>query len=152
MLVTASRLPESLVDAPAPVQLISRDEVEQLSARHMGDVMQEQSNIVAFAGGSHSGGNSTNIEGFKSRDVQLLIDGQPFGGRIAGYVDMSEIDTGIIESVEVRQGALRATFTGVSDGSRSGSDTPESGDSETARTPPRLPFRARRAHPEARRR
>lgn len=108
--ITASRLPESLVDSPVPVQMVSRKEVEQIAARHMGDVVQEQVNIVSFAGGSHSGGSSTNIEGFKSRDVQLLIDGQPLTGRIAGYVDMSEIDTGIIDSVEVQPGASSVMY------------------------------------------
>jgi len=108
--VTASRLPESLVESPVPVQQIDRKQVEQLAAHHMGDVLQEQVNIVNFAGGSHSGGNSTNIEGFRSRDVQLLIDGQPLVGRIAGYVDMSEIDTGIVESIEVRPGASSVMY------------------------------------------
>ena len=108
--VTASRIPQSLVESPIPVRQITREEVEQLSARHMGDVLQEQASVVSFAGGSHSGGNSFNVDGFQSEDVQLLIDGQPLIGRVSGYIDMSEIDSGIVEAVEVRPGASSVMY------------------------------------------
>lgn len=108
--VTASRLPESLLESPLPVRQIDARQLTTLGARQLNDALQEQPEIVTFAGGSHSGGGSTNLQGFGSRDVEILVDGQPLTGRVSGYVDLNQFDASIIEAVEVKTGASAMTY------------------------------------------
>jgi outer membrane receptor for ferrienterochelin and colicins len=108
--VTASRLPETLLDAPAAVRQIDRAQVERLGARQLNDALQEQPEVVTFAGGAHAHGGSTNLQGFSSRNVEILIDGQPLSGRVSGYIDLNQIDSSIVEAVEIKTGASAMTY------------------------------------------
>ncbi len=108
--VTASRMPESLLESPLPVRQIDARQLTTLGARQLNDALQEQPEVVTFAGGSHSGGGSTNLQGFGSRDVEILIDGQPLTGRVSGYVDLNQFDASIVEAIEVKTGASAMTY------------------------------------------
>jgi outer membrane receptor protein involved in Fe transport len=108
--VTASRLPESLLEAPLPVRQIDSATLTKIGARQLNDALQEQPELVTFAGGSMSGGGSTNLQGSSSRDVEILVDGQPLTGRVSGYVDLNQFDASILESVEIKTGASAMTY------------------------------------------
>ncbi|HEU0139595.1 MAG TPA: TonB-dependent receptor [Bryobacteraceae bacterium] len=108
--VTASRLPESLLDAPLPVRQVDAGAITQIGARQLTDALQEQPEVVTFAGGTMSGGGSTNVQGFASRDVEILVDGEPLTGRVSGYVDLNQFDASMFESVEIKTGASAMTY------------------------------------------
>ncbi len=108
--VTASRLPESLLESPLPVLQMDVRQLAAVGARQLSDALQEQPEVVTFAGGGHSGGGSTNLQGFGSRDVEILIDGQPLTGRVGGYVDLNQFDASIVEAIEVKTGASAMTY------------------------------------------
>lgn len=108
--VTASRLPESLLESPLPVRQIDTRQLTAIGARQLNDALQEMPEVITFAGGSHSGGGSANVQGFASRDVEILIDGQPLTGRVSGYVDLNQFDASIIDAVEVKTGASAMTY------------------------------------------
>ncbi|MCS7044205.1 MAG: TonB-dependent receptor [Bryobacterales bacterium] len=108
--VTASRLPESLLEAPLPVKQVDRRQLTLIGARQLNDALQEMPEVVTFAGGQHSGGGSANVQGFGSRDVEILIDGQPLAGRVGGYVDLNQFDASFIDSIEVKTGASALTY------------------------------------------
>jgi outer membrane receptor for ferrienterochelin and colicins len=108
--VTASRLPDSLLESPLPVRQMDMRQLTAVGARQLNDALQEQPEVVTFAGGAHSGGGSTNLQGFGSRDVEILIDGQPLTGRVSGYVDLNQFDASILEAIEVKTGASAMTY------------------------------------------
>lgn len=108
--VTASRLPASLTEAPLPVQQVDRRRMEALGARGLNDALQEQAEVVTFAGGAHANGGSTNIQGAVSNDVEILLDGEPLVGRVAGYIDLNQFDSSIVEAIEVKSGASAMTY------------------------------------------
>lgn len=108
--VTASRLPESLWDAPLPVRQADARVLRAIGARQLNDALQEIPEVVTFAGGVHSGGGSANVQGFASRDVEILLDGQPLFGRVNGYVDLNQFDSSIIEAIEIKTGASAMTY------------------------------------------
>ena len=108
--VTSSRVPESLLEAPLPLLRIENASFQKIGARQLNDALQEQPEVVTFAGGSHSGGGSTNLQGFSSRDVEILVDGQPLTGRVSGYVDLNTFDSSILEAVEIKTGASAMTY------------------------------------------
>jgi outer membrane receptor for ferrienterochelin and colicins len=108
--VTASRLPDSLLESPLPVRQMDMRQLTAVGARQLNDALQEQPEVVTFAGGAHSGGGSANLQGFSSRDVEILIDGQPLTGRVSGYVDLNQFDASILEAIEVKTGASAMTY------------------------------------------
>lgn len=108
--VTASRLPDTLLESPAPVTQLDRQRLKYLGARGLNDALQEQPEVVTFAGGSHANGGSTNIQGSTSRNVEILVDGQPLSGRVSGYIDLNQIDSSIVEAVEIKAGASAMTY------------------------------------------
>lgn len=108
--VTASRMPETLLDAPTPVRQMDRGQMEKMGARQLNDALQEQPEVVTFAGGSHANGGSTNVQGFTSRNVEILIDGQPLSGRVSGYIDLNQIDASMVDAVEIKTGASAMTY------------------------------------------
>ncbi len=108
--VTASRLPESLLESPLPIRQIDSRQLTAIGARQLNDALQEVPEVITFAGGSHSGGASANLQGFTSRDVEILIDGQPLTGRVSGYVDLNQFDASLLDAVEVKTGASAMTY------------------------------------------
>jgi outer membrane receptor for ferrienterochelin and colicins len=108
--VTASRLPESLMEIATPVRQLDRGQMEKLGARQLNDALQEQPEVVTFAGGSHANGGSTNLQGFTSRNVEILVDGQPLSGRVSGYIDLNQFDCSILEAVDIKTGASALTY------------------------------------------
>ena len=84
--------------------------MQSLGARGLNDALQEQPEVVTFAGGAHAHGGSTNLQGSTSRNVEILLDGQPLSGRVSGYIDLNQIDSAIVESVEVKTGASAMTY------------------------------------------
>lgn len=96
--VTASRHPATLLDSPAAVRQLDRTQMERLGARQLNDALQEQPEVVTFAGGAHAHGGSANLHGFTSRNVEILIDGQLLSGRVSGYIDLNQIDSSVVEA------------------------------------------------------
>jgi outer membrane cobalamin receptor len=108
--VTASKLPATLLDAPKPVRQLDSSLMERIGARQLNDALQEQPEVVTFAGGAHAHGGSNNLQGSTSRNVEILVDGQPLGGHVNGYIDLNQIDSSILESVEIKTGASAMTY------------------------------------------
>jgi outer membrane cobalamin receptor len=110
VVVTGSKLSETMLDSPSPVRQLDRGQMQSLGARGLNDALQEQPEVVTFAGGAHAHGGSTNLQGSTSRNVEILLDGQPLSGRVSGYIDLNQIDSAIVESVEVKTGASAMTY------------------------------------------
>ena len=96
VVVTGSKLSETMLDAPSPVRQLDRGQMQSLGARGLNDALQEQPEVVTFAGGAHAHGGSTNLQGSTSRNVEILLDGQPLSGRVSGYIDLNQIDSAIV--------------------------------------------------------
>lgn len=102
VVVTVSRRPQRLADVPVATELISRREIERTGASDLSAVLTERAGIVTEGG--HPAGAGVMLQGLGSERVLILLDGQPFVGRISGKIDLSRIPTSMIERVEVVKG------------------------------------------------
>ena len=102
MVVTASRREQRLADAPVATELVSAREIRETGAPDLASVLTERTGVELQGG--HPAGAGLMIQGMGSERVLILMDGQPFIGRIAGTVDASRIPTSMIERVEVVKG------------------------------------------------
>ncbi len=94
-----------------PVQVITRQMIEQLGSRRLDEVLKEQTGIAIvsnISGGSRSTG--VQLQGFGSEYVMVLIDGQPMVGRNNGNFDLSRISVSNIERIEIVKGASSCLF------------------------------------------
>lgn len=94
-----------------PVQVISRQTIEQMGSRRLDEVLKEQTGIAIVnnvAGGGRSVG--VQLQGFGSEYVMVLIDGQPMVGRNNGNFDLSRISVSNIERIEIIKGASSCLF------------------------------------------
>ncbi|HEX2165645.1 MAG TPA: TonB-dependent receptor [Longimicrobiales bacterium] len=102
LVVTASRRLQELKDVPVATEVVGRDEIERSGAADLSAVLVEHTGIGAEGG--HPVGAGVMLQGLGAERVLVLVDGQPFIGRISGGLDVSRIPTSMIERVEVVKG------------------------------------------------
>lgn len=102
LVVTASRRLQQLADVPVATEVVSRDELERSGSPDLSAVLVERTG-VGIEGG-HPVGQGVMLQGLGSERVLVLLNGQPFIGRLSGSLDLSRIPTSMIERVEVVKG------------------------------------------------
>jgi outer membrane receptor for ferrienterochelin and colicins len=108
IVVTASRREQRLADVTVPTEIISREDLEQTGASNLAAALTEQTGIQ-FDGG-HPSGTGVMLQGLSTERVLVLVDGQPFYGRISGTLDLARLPTAIVERVEVVKGPQAALY------------------------------------------
>ncbi|MBD1431941.1 TonB-dependent receptor [Sphingobacterium sp. DN00404] len=112
--VTEQESPDQLLKlsrSAMPVQVISRQMIEQMGSRRLDEVLKEQTGMAIvnnITGGNRSVG--VQLQGFGSEYVMVLIDGQPIVGRNNGNFDLSRISVSNIERIEIVKGASSCLF------------------------------------------
>lgn len=102
IVVTASRREERLKDVVVETQLVTRDAIEKSGAPDLASALQETVGLQVDAG--IPAGVGVSLRGFDSRRVLVLVDGQPYVGRIAGHLDLSRIPLQNVQRIEVVRG------------------------------------------------
>lgn len=102
LVVTASRRVQQLKDVPVATEVVGRDELERSGSPDLSAVLIERTGVSVEGG--HPVGQGVMLQGLGSERVLVLLDGQPFIGRLSGSLDLSRIPTSMIERVEVVKG------------------------------------------------
>ena len=102
LVVTAGRRLQRLADVPVATELVTSREIRETGATDLASVLTERTGIEIQGG--HPAGTGVMIQGFGSERVLVLLDGQPFIGRLSGSIDLSRIPTSMIERIEVVKG------------------------------------------------
>lgn len=106
VVVTGTRNAVLLKDSPTRVELIEGNQLQNTAMTTIADVLREQTGLLL----------TTNVRtgvqmmGLGSDYTQILIDGQPMTGRIAGVIDLNRVSTGNIERVEIVKGPMSALY------------------------------------------
>ena len=105
VVVTATRSEILLEDSPIPTEVIGKKEIEQLNLITMQDLLQAKGIQVAPM---KSGGFQ--LRGLSSEYVLVMIDGVPIAGRESGALDLSNINLGNVERVEIVKGSMSSLW------------------------------------------
>ncbi|MDA7788882.1 TonB-dependent receptor [Gammaproteobacteria bacterium] len=119
VIVTGSYLKGSAVDGASPVEIISRDTIENLGATTIADIIRNmaidsgsENNADSFTAGSTQGSSSVNLRGLGLSSTLVLFDGKrnTIAAQTANdgsvFVDTNSLPVNIIERVEVlKEGA-----------------------------------------------
>jgi outer membrane receptor for ferrienterochelin and colicins len=111
--VSASRVEERRTTLNTRVDVISRARLDATARASVGDVLREVPGVVSRRGSEGTTAAGEQIQGLDSRQVAVLIDGQPVVGARgikSGIVNLDRQPTDQLDRIEVVKGASSALF------------------------------------------
>ena len=102
LVVTAGRRAQALADVAVPTEVVSAEEIRRSGASDVAAVLVERTGIQPQGG--HPAGSGLMLQGLGSERVLVLVDGQPFIGRLSGQIDLSRLPVAAVERIEVVKG------------------------------------------------
>ncbi|MFM8472447.1 MAG: TonB-dependent receptor plug domain-containing protein, partial [Candidatus Kapaibacterium sp.] len=106
VVVTGSRQEIEASRAPVAVEVIGAGRMQRAGTTNLQTILQEQS-IVATRSSLQTG---VQLMGMSADYTQILLDGLPLVGRVAGVIDISRIATGNVEQIEVVKGPMSSLY------------------------------------------
>lgn len=106
--VTGEALGTTKRDAIRPMRTIQSEDIEQLGAHSLRDVLRSQLNFTIAQ--DPVLGASMKMNGLGGRSVNILIDGVPLSGRLNDNIDLSQIALNNIERIEIIDGPMAVEF------------------------------------------
>ncbi len=110
IVVTGTRTRRLIKDSPVSTEVIHADEIKNMGAENVGEVLEERAGIIVNQDGARGGMLSAQLQGLDDNHTLILIDGAPVIGRIAGQLDLSRISVQNIDRIEIVKGAASALY------------------------------------------
>ena len=122
--VTGSRIPRAQVEGPAPITLVTAEDIRAAGFTSVPDVLQSltqnggETQSQQSAGGADfsPGAQQVDLRGLGPNHTLVLVNGRriadfplPFGGR-SNFTDISSIPLGMIDRIEVLTGSASAIY------------------------------------------
>src|SRR5688500_4961459 len=122
--VTGSRIPRAQVEGPAPITVMTADDIQANGFVSVPDVLRaitqnggEPQSQQSFSGGDFSpGAQQVDLRGLGPNHTLVLVNGRriadfpmPFKGR-SNFTDVSNIPLGMIDRIEVLTGSASAIY------------------------------------------
>lgn len=112
-IVSASRQEELRQSLNTNVSVLSRRQIEESGAQTAAEMLREVPGVITRRGTESAGAAGQQIQGIDSRQVLVLLDGQPLAGARGikrGVVNLDRQSTGRLEQIEVVKGAASALY------------------------------------------
>ena len=106
--VTATRQAESTKDVPAQVQVITEKQIQERNIQNTAQAVSMATGVSA----SQSAEGTVNLRGYNSKNVLVLVDGQPMNTAWNGDVDWNMIPVNNVRKIEVVSGGQSALYGG----------------------------------------
>ncbi len=111
VVVTGQFEPQSLKKSVHNVRVISKEDIKNLAANHLGDVLNQYLNITVRP--SNTTGRSTvSMFGLDAQYFKILIDNVPLTNEsgLGNNVDLSQINLNDIERLEIIEGSMGVLY------------------------------------------
>ena len=109
VVVTAQTLPLDADSSPAPLTILTREQIEQRVATSLPDLLATQPGFSLGRTGPEGGSASLFLDGGNSNYTKVLVDGAPVNTP-GGLIDFSNFTLDNIEKIEVVHGAESALY------------------------------------------
>lgn len=106
--VTANRQAERLQDVPANVQVVTEKDIQKRNVQNTAQALA----MVTGVSASQSVEGTVNLRGYDSKNILVLVDGQPMNTAWNGDVDWNMIPVENIRKIEVVSGGQSALYGG----------------------------------------
>lgn len=111
MVVTATRVAQSASTVLAPVNVVTRDEIDRLQAQTVTDVVKTLPGVEVVSNGGRGQLSSLRVRGGTSSQTLVLVDGVRSASLTAGMTELNNLPLNQVERIEYIRGA-RATIYG----------------------------------------
>lgn len=111
--VSASRQQELRETLNTNVAVISRHQIDESGSQTVAELLREVPGVVSRRGSETAGAAGQQIQGIDSRQVLVLVDGQPLAGARGikrGVINLDRQSVDRLEQVEVVKGASSALY------------------------------------------
>lgn len=108
VVVTAQYIPAPADRAVQKIKTIDSKKIEAMGAVSLKDVLSNELNVRLSQ--DNILGAGMQMEGIGGENVKILIDGIPVIGRMNGDIDLSQINLGNIERIEIVEGPLSVQY------------------------------------------
>jgi vitamin B12 transporter len=109
VVVTAQTLPLDADSSPAPVTILTRQDINQRNATSLPDLLARLPGFSLGRTGPEGGQTSLFLDGGNSNYTKVLVDGAP-ANTPGGLIDFSDFTLDNIEKIEVVHGAESALY------------------------------------------
>lgn len=109
VVVTGTRTPKSLKDAPIVTRVISDADIKRADATNIGDLLQTELPGIEFSY-SMNQQTSLNMSGFGGNSVLFLVDGERLAGETLDNVDYSRLNMDNVGRIEIVKGAASSLY------------------------------------------
>ena len=110
ILITASRVAETVDETLSPVTVITRDEIDESQAATVQEVLQRAPGVSFGNNGGVGQTSSMFLRGTESNHVLVLIDGVKVGSATSGLTQFENIPLSQVEKIEVVRGPRSALY------------------------------------------
>ncbi|MDE6582008.1 MAG: TonB-dependent receptor [Duncaniella sp.] len=108
VVVTGTGMHQRLKSTPVPVEVITGAELRAASLNDLQEALTMMIPSLSFSPSAM--GSYLRMNGLTNRHVLVLVNGKKLVGDISGNVDLGQIDTNLIERVEVLNGAASTLY------------------------------------------
>lgn len=109
VVVTGTRTPKLLKDAPIVTRVISGLDIKRMDATNIGDLLQTELPGIEFSY-SMNQQTSLNMSGFDGNSVLFLVDGERLAGETLDNVDYSRLNMDNVQRIEIVKGAASSLY------------------------------------------
>lgn len=115
VVVTGTRTPKTLADAPVATRVITSKDIERTDATDIQDLLTQELPGVEF---SYAMNQQThlNFSGFGGQSILFLVDGERLAGETMDDVDFSRLLMAGVERIEIVKGAASALYGSNAEG------------------------------------
>jgi len=111
IVVTGTMTEYAAMDAPIPVQVIQRDEIDGMDAANITQVLNQVPGLYVRQNDDFRMGASTiRMQGADANKVAIVLDGRRFRGGVDGVVDLRDIPVENIERIEIIRGPASSLY------------------------------------------
>lgn len=107
--LTGTRTPKLLKDAPIQTRLITETEIKNMDATNIQDLLQQELPGIEFTYAMNQQINM-NFAGFAGQGVLILVDGERLAGETMENVDFSRLNMNNVARIEIIKGAQSALY------------------------------------------
>ena len=109
VVTTGTRTTKLLAETPIRTEVVTAKEIEKIHAKDMAEAIQYIPGLIIKETHGKQG-KGLWIQGFDANRVLILIDGEPMTASTGSTVDLSQLNVGDIERIEVIKGAASALY------------------------------------------
>lgn len=109
VVVTGTRTPKLLKDAPIVTRVITSADIKKVDATNIGDLLQTELPGIEFSYAMNQQ-VSLNLQGFGGNSVLFLVDGERLAGETLDNIDYNRLNMDNVERIEIVKGAASSLY------------------------------------------